>query len=80
MYTIVNKYITAGCEDDVSIPDYKTQKIEIYVALQQRLKAGDTWYQNNMHYSDRSDSSDIAYPGLTFFTIDLACETNELSQ
>lgn len=37
------RFLTAGCEDDVTVPDYKTQKTEIHAALQQRFKAGDTW-------------------------------------
>jgi hypothetical protein len=38
-----SNFLIAGCEDDVNVPDYKTQRREIHAALQQRLKAGDTW-------------------------------------
>jgi hypothetical protein len=38
-----NNFLTAGFEDDVNVPDYKTQKREIHAALQQTFKAGDTW-------------------------------------
>ena len=47
MYTSIEfDKLTAGCEDDVAIPDYKTQRTEIHADLQQRLKARDTWYCN----------------------------------
>jgi hypothetical protein len=35
--------VTADCEDDVNVPHYKTQGREIHAALQQRLKAGDSY-------------------------------------
>ena len=32
-----------GGDKSREVPDYKTQKSEIFAALQQRLKKGDTW-------------------------------------